>query len=336
MKHKLHLLLLLAVFMRGMFITSPAWAQYSPPAGWPGSIAIHKDSSIFKSWASQCTVTRGWMDSSDPSLGYASTGDDNYATGVADGLQVVSLGDGGSALLQFPEPISNGPGFDFAVFENSFDDQFLELAFVEVSSNGMNFVRFPSVSLTPTANQVGPFDYLDTELIHNLAGKFRVFYGTPFDLEEIKDSANLNVNAITHVRIVDVVGRIHPEMGSYDAWGNLINDPWPTPFPSGGFDLDAVGVINESESQNIASHASASLQIYPNPVKAGQPVLMKNHYSVTDEIIIRCKTPDGRTVQESTLSAAQTFDTRSLLPGVYIIERVSKKSGTFAGKLIVY
>jgi hypothetical protein len=30
----------------------------------------------------------------------------------------------------------------------------------------------------------------------------------------------------------------------------MINDPWPTPFASSGFDLDAVGVINQSPQMN--------------------------------------------------------------------------------------
>ena len=36
------------------------------------------------------------------------------------------VGDGGSAILTFDTPIANGPGFDFAVFENGFSDTFLE------------------------------------------------------------------------------------------------------------------------------------------------------------------------------------------------------------------
>lgn len=52
----------------------------------------------------------------------------------------------------------------------------------------------------------------------------------------------LDVNAITQVRLIDVVGSINPAYGSTDALGNLINDPWSTPFATGGFDLDAVGV----------------------------------------------------------------------------------------------
>ena len=54
------------------------------------------------------------------------------------------LGDDGSLVLTFPAPIADGAGPDFAVFENAFSTEFLELAFVEVSSDGTNFTRFPA------------------------------------------------------------------------------------------------------------------------------------------------------------------------------------------------
>ena len=80
---------------------------------------------------------------------------------------VVSLGDGGYGILTFDEPIDNGLGWDFAVFENSFSDDFLELAFVEVSSDGINFFRFPATSLTQDIVQVGGFGNIDAnELDH--------------------------------------------------------------------------------------------------------------------------------------------------------------------------
>jgi hypothetical protein len=139
------------------------------------------------------------------------------------------------------------------VFENSFSDTFLELAYVEVSSNGADFVRFPSVSLTQATTQVGGFGTLDPTNIHNLAGKYRGGFGTPFDLADLIPLASptLDLDSITHVRVVDVVGRINAAPGnpgyspSLDADGRIINDPYSTPFPSGGFDLDGVGVINQ-------------------------------------------------------------------------------------------
>jgi hypothetical protein len=82
------------------------------------------------------------MDIANPGLGYASLGDSSLAIGPAN-LDIVSLGDSGVATLTFSSPIANGLGPDFVVFENGFLDPandsfaFLELAFVEVSSDGV-------------------------------------------------------------------------------------------------------------------------------------------------------------------------------------------------------
>jgi hypothetical protein len=158
---------------------------------------------------------------------------------------IVSLGDGGRITLTFEQPITDGPGADFAVFENGFADGFLELAFVEVSSNGVDFVRFAATSLTPTVAQVGSFDLLDATNLHNLAGKYRAGFGTPFDLSDVaRLSPLVNVAQIAFVRLIDVVGSIDPAFRTLDALGTPVNDPYPTAFASGGFDLDAVGVIN--------------------------------------------------------------------------------------------
>ncbi len=244
---KTTLILIFAIGLLTNAIVTKA-GPYAPAAGQPGSTAIYKDDPAFVGWASDCEVVRGLMDISDPSKGYASYGSADKAIGkaVGDSYDVVSLGDGGYATLTFDAPIYNGPGWDFAVFENGFSDTYLELGFVEVSSNGTDFFRFPSVSLTQTDTQVGGFGTLDPTNIHNLAGKYRQGYGTPFDLAELDGINGLDINNITHVRIVDVVGCIQDAYCTYDSQGHKINDPWPTAFSSGGFDLDAVGVIHQS------------------------------------------------------------------------------------------
>jgi hypothetical protein len=207
-------------------------AQYAPPAGQEGSDAIHKDSAIIIAWATHSEIIRGFINISDTSAthngsNYASFGIPENTIGPVAGnsADVVSLGDGGKATLTFEHPIKNGNGPDFCVFENSFSDVYLELAFVEVSSNGTDFIRFPSHSLTQTDEQIGGFGSLDATKLYNFAGKYRQGYGVPFDLEELKDSANLNIEAITHVRIIDVVGSIHPTYATYDSFGNKVNDP---------------------------------------------------------------------------------------------------------------
>ena len=138
------------------------WAQFAPAAGLPGSTAIHADSSAFVAWATGCTVERGPQRIDQPDLGVASFGDETMALGRPGGtMDVVSLGDGGTAILTFASPICNGDGPDFAVFENGFanaqnpDCFALELAFVEVSSDGVNFFRFPAVTSVQSETQLG-------------------------------------------------------------------------------------------------------------------------------------------------------------------------------------
>lgn len=241
-------------------------AQFAPPAGQPGTTAMHSDSSAFVAWATGCVVERGPQQIDKPDLGNAYYGADADAVGKADNI-VVSLGDGGKAVLTFQSPICNEAGPDFAIFENSFNDTFLELAFVEVSSDGSNYFRLPAISLTPTDVQVDGFGSVDATKIHNLAGKYKAFFGTPFDLDDIEDDVLLDKNSITHVRIIDVVGNIDPEYATYDSEGHVVNDPWPTPFWSSGFDLDAVGVIHDvAHSNAIGDVTVREVKAFPSPV----------------------------------------------------------------------
>lgn len=240
--------------------------SFAPAPGEPGSTAIFKDSSAIVSWAVGVEVERGFRDIADPSLGVASFGVPENALYEAEGdlTSVVSLGDGGIATLTFEYPIVNGNGPDFAVFENGFADHFMELGFVEVSSDGIHFVRFPAISEVPTDVQMGSFSFSDCRMVHNLAGKYRQGYGTPFDLEDVIDSAGIDVNAITHIRIIDVVGTIDSQHASFDMNGTIINDNYPTAFESGGFDLDGVAVLHHAPDAGIDA-ATAFVSISPNP-----------------------------------------------------------------------
>ena len=245
------------------------WAQFAPEAGVAGTTAIHSDSSAFVAWATGCTVDRGPQQIDDLSLGLVSYGADADALGKADNM-VVSLGDGGTAVLTFDSPICNQQGPDFAVFENPFHNAphcFLELAFVEVSSDGENYFRFPAVTNVPFDEQMGGFGVMDATMIHNFAGKYEVMYGTPFDLDDMADNLLLDKNKITHIRLVDVIGTINPEYATYDSEGHIVNDPFPTPFWSSGFDLDAVGVIHDLAHFDVSENEANVVAVYPNPVK---------------------------------------------------------------------
>jgi hypothetical protein len=212
---------------------------FAPAAGQAGSTAISKDDPAFVQWAT------GYLDYLPGPNVDATWKTPEKALGKALGTSgdIVVLGDGGQITLTFNGYITNGAGADFAVFENSFSDTFLELAFVEVSSNGTDFFRFPNVSLT--ANPVGGFGLIDPTNINGLAGKYRQGFGTPFDLDALSGIAGLDVNKVQYVRLIDVVGN----GSTFDSYPAALGGPHPVydPFPttsSSGFDLEAVGVIH--------------------------------------------------------------------------------------------
>ncbi len=258
--------------------TIPEHGPFCGGVGTDGCNAIAADDNQFVAWATNVVVTRGPQNISNPNSPLASFGDEANAIGPAtpnNSYDVVSLGDGGSALITFERPIRNGEGPDFAVFENDINGGFLELAFVEVSSDGVHFVRFPATSLTQTETQVGTFGLMDPTFINNLAGKFKIGYGTPFDLEELADSANLNLDSIVYVRIIDVVGNIDPQYATYDAFGHIVNDPWPTDFNTCGFDLAGVGVIHQ-KPVGIENHEMPQVFAYPNPCTSTLYIINEN------------------------------------------------------------
>ncbi|MAY83467.1 MAG: secretion protein [Flavobacteriales bacterium] len=258
--------ILLTLFSCSILLLCKAQGPYAPAVGHANSTAIHMDSSTIVDWATSCSVQRGWVNIADTSLGRVTVGEAHFASGKADQHGVVSLGDGGEAILTFNGKIFDGPGPDFAVFENSFSDTFLELAFVEVSSDGQNFFRFPAHSLTDTAQQVGGFGTMDPTNIHNLAGKYSWSYGTPFDLADLIGTPGLDIQSITHIKIIDVVGSLDSAYLNRDSRARPINDPYPTPFPSGGFDLDGVGVMHISGVGIDETSLNDQITVYPNPV----------------------------------------------------------------------
>ncbi|KAF0093715.1 MAG: aggregation factor core protein MAFp3 isoform E [Puniceicoccaceae bacterium 5H] len=228
---------------------------------WEGtaSTAIPGTDANFAGWASRIVTLDYGTDVADiwktedralgPSVGPAPE-DDPYHDGDSASrtggvYEILCIGRGGEIVLGFDQPFRDGAGWDLAVFENSFNDEMLELAYVEVSSDGVHFVRFPSDSLT--ASTVGAFGRLDARDIDGLAGKYRIGYGTPFDLEQLRGldgSEYLDFEQIRYVKIVDVVG----DGNSLDSDGDPIYDPYPV-SGSAGFDLEAVGYIHPAQLQ---------------------------------------------------------------------------------------
>lgn len=235
---------------------------------------------IFKGWASRVVA----YTPSDETTFYGNNGigpqfaDPAKTLGpvTGDNFDIVSMGDmddaeidawvagtgGGPGILTlgFDRTITNGDGADFAAFENGFisnystgagsvaGQMFAELGFVEVSTNGTDFARFPSQYLNDPPT--GSTNYLtqDVSNMYNLAGKHANAYGkswgTPFDLDDLVDhelvlAGLVDLDEINFVRIVDIPGD-----GTWtDSDGRPIYDAWVT-WGSGGMDFEALGVIN--------------------------------------------------------------------------------------------
>lgn len=259
----------------------------------PNTIVINP---IFRGWAigySDYLPSEGvlsqWQDASK-ALGPA-TGDNSDVVSLGD-LQ--AGGQPGEITLVFGDPntpagqtdpnaVRNLRGYDFVIFENGFVSGYTtangsisgrmlsELAFVEISSNGTDFIRFPSVSLTP--GLTGPYGTIDITDIYNLAGKhpnaYGICTGTPFDLEELSSypavlSGTVDLDNIRYIRLVDIPGsgiffdqaQSYYDPGSYDvnqtphwsvfAENHPVYDAWLT-WESAGFDMEAVGVLKEQE-----------------------------------------------------------------------------------------
>jgi hypothetical protein len=144
----------------------------------------------------------------------------------AGSLDVLSLGNGGSMVVELGDSIVDAPGPDFIVFENPFGiggdptNPYADLGTVEVSADGTVFHGFPCVATSypygscagwhpvfanPDTNGVDPLD-------PNAAG------GDAFDLADLQVDAGLG-----EVRFVRITDR-----------ADVVGD----------FDLDAVGVVH--------------------------------------------------------------------------------------------
>lgn len=227
---------------------------------------------LFFAWAASATDYHradGGASFSNPDLALGPVTGDNFlvvSLGDLTASEITSEAAPGSITLELARPVHDLSGADFVVFENGLLASFntggagvggtlAELAYVEVSDGGVDFLRFPATSLTPAA--VGQYGSIDPTNVHNLAGKHVNSYGdswgTPFDL------AQVGLARITHIRLIDIPGN-----GDFlDQAGRPIYDAWLT-FGSGGFDLDAVGSI----SSRITYEEWPQLEIF-DPAQRG-------------------------------------------------------------------
>jgi len=260
-------------------ITAPALhaaGVYSNATGvTPGAIdnPIQRTSGSIVMWENSVVSylpAPGVSASANPNTGIASLGDLYNPVTTTGSATVGLIGSTapGSITLSFAQAIYDGPGADFAVFEQGFingsntSQLFAEFAYVEVSSDGVNFARFDSISTnTAPASGAGAFAYYDVTNVYNLAGKHASNWGTPFDLSQLAThnlviDGFLDLAAILYVRLVDVVGSGSILDGegneipgiAKDSLGNPIRDNWVT-TGTGGFDYvglptGAIGALN--------------------------------------------------------------------------------------------
>jgi hypothetical protein len=160
---------------------------------------------------------------------------------AADAFDVLPLGEGGSLAVPTPWALHDGEGPELAIFENANPADFVELAFVEVSSDGQHFARFDTLTLGTTP--VHAYGTMDPSHLAGFAGPAPLGSGRAFDLADLRDhpavrSGKVDLNGIRFVRVVDIPGdgRVR------DSLGHPVYDPYPT-WGSAGFDLDAIGFL---------------------------------------------------------------------------------------------
>jgi hypothetical protein len=181
------------------------------------------------------------------------------------GTHTYSLGVGGSITLKLDPPVVNGAGTDLIVCENPFyvigtPFSFVEAMFVEVSTNGVDFARFPTRYIGPQGT-IPDFTGVPPTHYRGFAGVMPCAANPPtvdplhvvaaggdaFDLDELADdplvlSGVVDQWFIRYVRLVDVAtGAATDSLGTL-VWdcGNAI---------SSSADLDAVVGVNTLQNQ---------------------------------------------------------------------------------------
>ncbi len=236
----------------------------------------------------------------------------------------------GTITVSFDRAIKNLQGADFTVYENGFaqyDFQnetlselvLAELAYVEVSSNGLDWARFPSDSQTPS--KLGSYAPLDPTNVYNLVGKHvnaytdygNASWGTPFDLSTLEDEQTVidglvDLNAIWYVRIVDIPGN----GDSLDASGDPIYDGYPQLFGALGADIEAIGQINVGSDFNYwRSYFGLGVELATSDSDGDQIPLLLEYAFGLDPLHYNADAPFGMQYREGQTAFVFRRDVRA-------------------------
>jgi len=243
MKAKVFLLMVLALLLA-------CGSVFAAPGDFDGPYSLHGVTPDVANWWATSVV--GSSGQSPP---------ENILGPVDGSCAVGSLG-GGWITVGFDQAITNGPGDDFAVWENGFvvsgtgGRMYAELGYVDVSTDGENWVEFPSVYLE--AEEGTP--NIDPTYVYNLAGNYEAHYipfenreGTPFNLDDILGTPEVlaglvDPNEINYIRLQDIIGGGQGG-GNWDqaTYFGYDRDHWihdGIGYFGTGADWDAIGVIN--------------------------------------------------------------------------------------------
>jgi hypothetical protein len=84
------------------------------------------------------------------------------------------------------------------------------------------------------------------------------------------------------------LGSLDNNFAKRDSRGVKINDPWPTPFGSSGFDLDAVGVIHQYGNLGMSDTKKETTFQFKNPINANQNLIIRFDENIQNGILRIC------------------------------------------------
>lgn len=227
------------------------------------------------------SLTTGPFGSGDPLI---MLGPPEGGGGGGGSFDVYQLGLQGEVVLRLEAAAEDGPGADLAVYENPFlviggspSDTWSECLFVEVSTNGADWARFPTRYSGPPGPHAGP----QGQMVGVQAEWFRGFAGvTPvaanpgagiqpydvvpaggdlFDLAELSDhplvlSDDIDLNRIRYVKLIDVVGGLDS-----DDLGTPVWDAGDPAFSTA--DVDAICALNNEENTGALGRPRVELSL---------------------------------------------------------------------------